>query len=301
MKIKLLPVVVLAATILFLGCGSNEVSFKFNVPKGAKFSYSVGMDMNANQAMMGQEMKINSKITFVYLFEVLNDSAGWKTIRSTINRIGMNVNGGGIMMKIDTDSTNTDTTGPMAKIGQIFGAMKGGQFTFTMNENGEVGQMTGMQEMVQKISNSMGADAAVASETMSKVFNEQAFKQNLQQSFAMYPGKPVKPGESWNKTLTMDNNGMIMKLNNTYTLDSAANGVARVRVASIITSGGDAPAAGPQTDMSGELKGINYFDLPTGMPLSGNDNMVANIKMHAQGQEMSIKLDNKITIEGKKQ
>lgn len=303
MKIILLPAVALAATALLTGCSSNTVDFKFNVAKGSKFNYTIAMDMNMDQAMMGQHMKVNTKVTMGYVFEVLNDSAGWKTVSSTIDRIGMNVDANGMNMRYDSDSTsNTDTTGPTAKVGKIFGAMKGGQFTFTMNTNGEVGQVSGMKEMVQKMIEGAGTfDSAGINETMNKTFNEQTFKQNLQQSFAMYPGKPIKPGESWNKTLTMDNNGMIMKLDNTYTLESVSNNIAKVRVASKISSGGGAGAlAGMQMDMSGDLKGINNFDLPTGMPLSGDDNMQMDMKMHVQGQEIPMKMNIKITIAGKK-
>jgi len=312
MKIKTLLAAACAAIIFLSGCkgggtsggGSGDaVAFKFNVAKGTKFSYLLGMNMDMNQSVMGQQVKMKTDIGMGYTFEVTGDSAGWKTMTATISKISMNMAANGMSMKYDSDSPSSDTTGPMGKMGAIMGAMKGGQFGFTMNENGEIGQVTGINEMVQKMTGSMvGDQAAIANQAIGKTFNEQSFKQNMQQSFAMYPGKPVKPGDSWSKKLTMDNNGLPMSLDNTYTLQAVEGNTLKVKVESKITSAGSTVAApGMSVDMTGDLKGLNTFDQATGLPLSGDDNMTINMKMKGQGQEIPMKMDMKITITGKKE
>lgn len=308
MKIKTLLAAACAATIFLSGCkgsgaGGDAVTFKFNVPKGTKFSYAVGMDMNMNQTMGGQQVAVKTNLGMGYTFEVTADSAGWKTMNATISRVAMDMNANGMSMKFDSDSPNTDTTSPMAKVGVMLGAMKGGQFSFTMNENGEIGQVTGIEEMTQRIISSMpAAQADMARQTIGKTFNEQSFKQNMQQAFAMYPGKPVKIGDTWTRTLTMDNNGMPMKLDNTYTLQAVEGSNLKVKVDSKITSAGtNAAVPGMQIDMTGDLKGVNSFDEATGMPLNGDDDMNLDMKMKMQGQEMPVKLKMKMTITGKKE
>ncbi|HWB27829.1 MAG TPA: DUF6263 family protein [Chitinophagaceae bacterium] len=304
MKIKTLLVVAGIAYFILPGCkGSGDaIDFKFNVPKGTKFSYTVGMNMGMDQAVMGQSMKVASKITIAYLFEVLDDSAGgWKKIRTTISRFGMQMNANGMEMNFDTDTPSEDTTGPMAQVGKIFGALKGGQFVFTMNGDGKIGEITGIREMTDKIIAGMtSVDTSVARTSLDKAFNEENFKQNLQQSFAMYPGKPVKPGDSWSKSIEMNSNGMPMKLDNTYTLKSVEGDSIKVDVVSKITAGGSAMMQGMNLDITGDMKGINTFDKATGMPTSGDDNMKMDMKMKMQGQEVPMKMDIKVEITGKK-
>jgi hypothetical protein len=36
-------------------------------------------------------------------------------------------------------------------VGKVMGAMKGGQFGFTINENGEIGSVFGLQEMMKNM------------------------------------------------------------------------------------------------------------------------------------------------------
>lgn len=302
MKLRNLLVIAFTGMIALSACGGSSVDFKFNVPKGTKFNYNVVMDMNIDQNVMGQSVKVDSKITMGYVFEVIDDSAGWKKMTSTVSKFGMVMNANGMNMNFDSDVPVSDTaTGPMAKVGKIFGALKGGQFTFTMNEKGEVGQVMGMHDMINKIVANMPAtDSAMGAATLGQSFSEESFKQNIQQSFAMYPGKPVKVGDSWTKTLQMNNNGMPMTLNNTYTMQGVEGDKINVKVDSKITSNGGGPMPGMQVDMTGELKGVNSFDKTTGMPVSGADNMKVDMKMKMQGQEIPMKMDMKMTISGQK-
>jgi len=288
--------------IALQGC-KGGVDFKFNAPKGSRFIYTNVIDANIEQNVMGQSVKVDSKITTGYLFEVISDSAGWKKLTCTISKFVIAMNANGMSMNVDSDEPVADTaTSPMAKMGKILGALKNGQFTLTMNEKGDIGQVTGMQDMLNKIVAGIPqADSAMGAAMLAKSFSEESFKQNMQQSFAIYPGKSVKTGDTWTKTLQMSNNGMPMTLNNTYTLQSVEGDKINVKVDSKITSGsGSSPMQGVQVDMNGEMKGLNSFDRATGLPVSGNDNMKIDMKMKMQGQEMPMKMDIKMTITGKK-
>ncbi len=313
MKKNFFAAIAFAASVLLMGCqggsgttagtGGGAVTLKFNMDKGSKFEYTMDMDMKVKQDVSGQTMDVTSKITMGYIFEVTGDSAGWKTLTSTINKIAMDMNGGGMSMKFDTDNPSaSDTAGPMSSIGKLFAAMKGGQFSFTMNEKGEVGSVSGIKEMMQRAMTAANVpDAASMMQNMGKAFDEDNFKQNIQQSFAIYPDKPVKPGDTWTKTINMNTSGMIMKADNTYTLESVTGDNAKIKVSSKLGSGGDSTAvAGVQMNMSGTMDGDMTYDIPTGMPAAGDLNMKMSMKVKAGSQEVPVTMDMKMTITGKK-
>ena len=131
MKRNIFVLAAFAASVLLMGCSgsSDGVTLKFNMAKGSKLDYNANLDMTIKETVMGTDMNITSKITLGYLFEVTGDSAGWKNLTSTITRIGMDMNAGGMAIKFDSDNPNTDTAGPNGMVAKIFGGMKGGQFS----------------------------------------------------------------------------------------------------------------------------------------------------------------------------
>ncbi len=301
MKLKQFFAGALVASVLLTACGGgaskDPITLKFNMGKGQKFNYTMEVDMAMKQAMMGKEMDIKNKMTMGYDFAVTGDSSGWKTMAGTIARMGMDVNAMGMTMKFDSE-TPGDTSGPMGVVGKVFSAMKGGQFTFTMNEKGEVGEVRGMKEMMEKTMNSLNVpNAEQMFAGISQGFDENAMKQNMQQSFNMYPDKPVKAGDSWSKTMTTSTQGMKMKMDNTYTLESVQGDVATVKVVAKISSAADTTSA-MKIDMTGNSDGSVKYDIPTGMPIDGNMNMKIAMKM--AGLDKPMDMNMKMTMKGKK-
>jgi len=306
MKMPLLIAAAFIVSILFMGCpaGKNAdgYTFKFNMQKGSKFDYAMNMDMSMKQSVMGKEMTMKSKMTMGYLFEVTNDSAGWKTVAATISKIAMDMNAGDMSMKFDTDNPSADTTGPMAMAGKIFGGMKDGKFTFTIDENGTIGEVHGFNEILQKsitAANIPNADMVIQS--MGKSFDENQFKQNMQQSFNIYPGKPVKPGESWTKNTTLNNSGMLMKMDNTYTLESVNGDDAVIKIASKITSGMDSSSmTGMKVNMDGSMSGNMNYDISNGLPKKGDMDMKMSMRVTGHDMDMPIDMDMKMTFTSSK-
>jgi hypothetical protein len=304
--ILIISTVILCA--LFIACNSggsktssasgDAIVLKFNLSKGVKFDYSMLMAMNMDQNVGGNSMHMTNKMKVGYIFEVTNDSAGWKTVNSTIDNVGMNVNAGAVSINFDTDSAMTDTTGPAAMMGKVFGAMKGGQFSFTINEKGQVGQVTGMKEMMEKIMEKENTpNAQMIMQSMGKAFDENNFKQNISQSFAVYPDNPVKPGDSWTKTMTMNSNGIPMKSENTYTLTSVDGDKANIKVAAKISSA-DSTTANAVSNLSGTIDGTSVYEISSGMVVSGDMDMKMSVK--TQQQPTPIVVDVKMTMTGKK-
>ena len=297
---KKTTILFLAVIVYITSCKttSEVVDLKLQMPKGSQYEYTTAVDMNMTQNVQGQEIKMKNKMTFVYLFDIISDSANWKTVTSTIQQMKMEMDAMGQNMSIDTDNMS-DTSGPMGMMNKMFGGIKGKQFSFTINDKGEVGKVTGMRELVESMVPADMPNREQALQQMSGSINEESFRQNIQQTFAVFPKQPVKIGESWTDTTTMSNQGMMTKSVNNYTLESVNDGKAVIKVTSALSSA-QAQINGMDMTLNGSNNGKYTYDMSTGMVLSGDLKMIMDMEMSTQGQKMPMKIESDIKITSKK-
>jgi hypothetical protein len=200
-------------------------------------------------------------------------------------------------MHFDADNTS-DTTGPMGMLTKVFGAMKGGQFSFTLNENGEVGSVTGIREMMERIAAGL-PNGEMAIQNMKGGFDEETIRQNMQQAFAAYPGKPVRPGDTWSKTLVQKAQGLQIKFDNQFTLESVNGDDAVIKVTSKLGSAEPGNVNGAEMNMSGTSDGELHYSLKNGMPTQGEQKMKLDMKITAQGTQVPMSMDVTTKITGK--
>lgn len=281
MRIATKSLILPLSILFFAACSSGskeKVDLKFNLSKGDKFEYSVALNQDA--------AGVTNKTSMVYLYEVTGDSAGWKNVKATFNRISIDMNGMGRSVKFDTDDSASSANNPTA---QIFAGLKGAQFAFTVNDKGEIGKVTGIDEILQKL-----GIAALA-----KTFNAESFKQQMQQAFSAYPDKAVTIGESWKKPITTNVNGIEVKTDNTYTLQEVSNSVAKIKVETDILSEGG-KVQGMDMSMKGDGKGTIDFDVTSGMPLNSEVKMDIDVTVGSGSTKIPMKLNQTATVKGKK-
>ncbi len=295
-----LPITALAVFVFMPACKTTSkdiVEIKFNLPKGSKYEYAMNMEMTMNQKMMDKDVDVKNSMGFTYLFEVAGDSAGWKTLSSTITKLSMDMNSMGQTMHFDTESP-ADTTGPMAIMSKVFGAMKGAQFFFTLNDKGEVGEVRGVKEMQEKMVADLPNSAQII-QGLKGSFDDESLRENMQQAFAAYPGKPVKPGDSWSKSMTQKTQGMHVKFDNIYTLESVNGNDAVIKLVCKLSSP-TGTINDTEMNMTGTSEGKTHYDLETGMTTSGNVDMKMNMKVKTGEMEIPMSMDMKMTTKGKK-
>lgn len=274
------------------GIAQKTIDLKFNLPVGSGFDYNIGMEIITSGNVSGQEINSSNTMKLDYNFAVTGDSAGWKKIDATITRIAMNINTSGVNIDYDSDKP-VDTTDMMSStFGKILGSMKGGKFAFTMNKDGKVGSVTGMEELIDN----MNAAGGSSMQGMSNAFSEDNFKNNLQQSFAFYPAKPIKPGDTWTNVITTNTNGAEITMNNTYILESVSGDIANIKVSSKLS----APASPSIDSIGGVTTGNMQFDIKTGIPVSGDLDTKMDLTVNANGQPLPMKMDIKMKVTGKK-
>lgn len=191
---------------------------KFNLQKGKAYEYEMTTSME--NEVEGKKMK--SVMQFDYLMEVLDDKNGVKTIKSTYKRVKMNMDMPNAKLDIDTDRTQ-DTTkmdgNPMNMMEPMFYAIKDKSFIMDVDAKGQVIKISGLEEMQKAMLDGLNVDDSARADFemgFKSQFNEDILKQTFSQSFNIFPDKPVKEGDKWNKEMNMVS-GM-MKTNTTYTV-----------------------------------------------------------------------------------
>lgn len=211
----------LTAIMLLNACSSDKdsVLLKFNLQKGKAYTYSMEMDME-NTA---QGQKMNSDMNFEYDIEVLDNTNGVVTLKNTYKRITMSMNMPNMNIDIDTDEPAKDTASdpmanPLNMMGNMFRAMKGKSFTMKVDAEGKVLEVTGIDQLADEMVKSMNLPEeakAMAQQSFKAQFNEESIKQTFSQAFNIFPNKPIKAGDTWQKDVNMGGM-MAAKMNTTY-------------------------------------------------------------------------------------
>lgn len=297
MKKLLIPFLMLMVYLPSCKTASEAVSLKLQMPAGNTYEYTMVMDMDMNQEVMGQKVEMENKMTFGYIYEVLKDSANWKVIRATLGRMRMDIKTMGTSVTIDTDNP-ADSSGPMGQAFQVFGRMKDKQYIFTINDKGEVGSISGLKEIRDAMLEGFPSDEKLEKQ-VEGIIDEESFRQNIEQSFKIFPDKDVAVGESWTKTMSIKNQGMTMKTENTYTLESVKDGKAIISVKQKLSSDQGTTNGMPFT-MNGTGDGTYSYEQSTGIVMAGDVKMNMNMEMEMQGQKIPMKVNMDMSVKGKK-
>ena len=141
---KFIYTCILPACLIFSNCNNKSqsgdaITLKFNLPVNSSYNYNIDMDMTMTGNVNGQSVNMKNKMAMGYGFAAIKDSSGWKKITATISRIAMHLNSNGVNINVDSDLMPDSSDVVSGTMGKVFGALKGGQFQFTMNEQGKIG------------------------------------------------------------------------------------------------------------------------------------------------------------------
>jgi hypothetical protein len=302
-KISLLSLVVLLSTgmILLHSCQGAKNStaskmLKFGLEKGKAYDYETIMNMD--QEVMGQKMTMD--FSTYYSMNVADEQQGERTIATTIDRFKMNTSVAGFNIDIDTDkpvSTKSDDEigKAMASVNSIFNAIKGQKFSMKVNAEGQVLEVTGLQEMAKRMTDSLDmdpAEKAKAMEQFSKSMGDDQVKYSLERFWFIFPNKEVKVGDSWKKNSNVPMGPMPGKYNSTYTVKDIEGDMVTLEESSTID--GRTNEGGKELKMEGTVKGTMTIDSRSGLVVNGDQ----DIKMIASGAGLKFNVNAKSKIKG---
>ena len=221
------------------------VAFSFNLPKGTAYSYTMTLDAT-NQS---EGRKMGTGMNWNYNLNVVDDKNKVKTVKVTYKRIDMSMDMGMGGQKLEFSSEKkVEESDFMQMPSRMFGVIKGKSFTMKVNDRGEIIAVEGFDKIGEAIVAEMkvpDAQKTMMLQNFKQQFNDKAAKEMFSQAFEIFPGKPVKVGDSWKKTSTPIG-GDDMSSVTTYTVRNIAGGKVYLDVNSKIDTG-DEGSAGSQT------------------------------------------------------
>lgn len=240
------------------------------MPDKANFRYAITVDQDIATSTMGmdQDQKVNEMVEYEY--EVLKSLPdGAKDMKVTITAVATEQSSpmGGAKYDSRVDQNPQDVTG------KIYEKMVGQAFRMTMNADGKVKEVTGADKMLEEMLAAAGfpegdETSQAFESTLKTQFGNKAMAEDMSMLTAFYPDKPIKPGDTWEKTVTREA-GIGMIITTTYKLMSRGKGKAYIDFSSEIASLPDAPPVNfgvmnVEYDLSGQQTGSMIVDEATG-------------------------------------
>lgn len=285
---------------LFVSCsGNKEVELKLNLEKGNKYYYKFVNQQDITQEMMGDTVEFKQSITWGYELEVLDVVDGIMTIKTTYDHIKMSNDNQVFNLSYDSKEP-LDSTNMFAFVMSNF---INKSFTMDVTPEGVVSNVQGFDEIFYSIITELGEDGEMIIQNLRSQFSEESVSENLELGFKIFPENKVKTGDAW-YILNIVNGPFSMDIDNTYTLKSVKNGIAKIEISSTIKQddeiSGIAMLPGAEISIDGIQKGELSVDISTGLVIQSSISQSIKQLIKAQGMEIPVNLESKLEISAKK-
>ncbi len=251
---------------------NQVVSIKLNLQQGETYGLETTMTQTIYQTVEGESQVITQTYRIGYSVQVVKvEPNGNIAARAQFSSIAMKMNAPGMgEIAYDSASTTTSTSPETQAVGAVFGAMVGKSFSMTITPTGTVQNVTGLEELVNSILDSLGLseeELASSKQTLEQQFSAEAQQEAWSSSLDYLPSGPVSVGQSWKKQASLAQ-GFPILLETSYSLKDLKSGVATIDVSSTIQSATDAnmdlQGLGISYQLSGTQVGTIQVRLSTG-------------------------------------
>jgi hypothetical protein len=289
----LLPLT-LTLSILFVSCknegGSGEAyTIKMRLAPGDHFKQEMDMTMDMGIDMMGQSIKNEMGMKMMMDFDVLGDTNNLKKVKMTYGESKMTMK----MNMPGTEGMDMDSI-----MNESSKRIEGKSILIFLDNNNKIVSVEGYDELIAG-SFDDEADEAVKQQ-FKKMFSKEQANSMLGMMFQMYPDKPVKVGESWEKEIETTMAEIKMTMKGKYTLKSVKDDVANILVAGKFSGKGSMNQNGMNLDMDmdGDQNGQMNIGLKDGYLLDSDYKMDLKANMNVMGQKVPMTIKAKYMMKG---
>lgn len=267
----------LLASVMLSGCalfgGSKAIDLQLTLQPGDVFILETITDQDIQQTVMGMDQSIDQKIGYTFRQEVSGvTDEGHYQIKVTYDR--MLFEQSSTMGSVAYDSQ--DPPEPVPAQAKGYAAMVGKGFEMTMDQQGEVLRIEGLDAMLDQVLDEVSAEQPMAPEartTFKQQFGENSMKQNMASLAGFYPDQPVNVGDHW-EIIQKKAGATAMRIQTDYVLAKAEEGVLTLGAKGDISP---VPDAAPTVmggmelayQLSGTQSGTLLVDQATGLLNSG--------------------------------
>jgi hypothetical protein len=282
--------------LLFLGLSSfapeanpQAYTLRLNLETGDTYTMETITDQVINQVINGMEQEILQKTGYVHRYEVMGRAGENYRLQVTYEAIVYEQETGG--RKISYDSRDSAAQVPMQAKG--FAGLVDESFEMVLSPTGELVELSGMDQMIDKVVANMELPEAVRAQVRTMLEDQmgnQSMKSNMAQAMAFFPEQPVDPGDTWSSQSQL-RTSMILDLDTQYELLKVEDGRAYLGLKGTMDSAPDAEPSvmmGMQMtfDMAGDQSGTIVVDLDTGKTLSVDIDQTFSGDVSATGGQM---------------
>jgi len=278
---------------------AQKYEIKFQLKEGATYTLKQTTDQLINITVMGMSQEVKQKNVFEYSYLVEKVEAGVQTIKVTYDAIESSRESA----QGNTSYNSRTDSAPDNVESKYMAALIGESFWMKMNETGEILEVNGTDDLLEKgLSQIDGVDETTLSTINTQLksqFGDEAMKSNMGQISAFFPTKKVKVGKSWKKKVSTKTT-MAMNMSSVYKLDKVEDGKAYISIETEITPGeGEPMEMGPMTmeySLEGVQNGNIVLDLATGWTLEGNMDQDLGGNVQIDSPQMGV-MDAPMTIQ----
>lgn len=168
----------------------EKVTLEWKFKKGESLRYEMG---NSVETEFGG-MEITQEQLFGYTMEVVEVAAdGTATLKTVYDRIKFKIAG---PMASEYDSAK-DKEAPSDSLGKLMAALLGKSITMKLNPKGEILEVKGYAEVMEKVMKELEEDMPGTSDMFKRMFSDDQLKGMMQLSYGLLPKTPVAKGETW--------------------------------------------------------------------------------------------------------
>lgn len=310
-KQQIIGIFLLALVLVLSSCEKKEASEKIHLhlklEKGKTYDQLLTIKQDIKSEVQSQEQKMQQTMQFGFNFKV-NDifSDGLTSMTCTYSSIKFEMAMG--EMKISYDSQNPEQDeNPM---GKILGSFLNKTFNIKFTPKMEVREISGMNEILNSLIESMGLDDNQKVQVMdqfSRQFSDEAMKESFQSSFNIFPDKPIGVGDTWTDTLDFSKTLPMTVITN-YTVKERKDGKMTLAFNSVIETNKEASNSSAfqskmEYKISGTMNGTSIIDEATGWTLSSSVDQKINgsivVEIEGKSIESPINIESIITLEQK--
>ena len=211
---KLLLSTFVALSVAFT-CQAKKTELSLHLQQGKAYKQLTNSNVTIDQEVQGQQMKIAMEIKGSMTYKVTAVTATGYNMDVQYDSLSMSM-----QMPQGTMNFSSEKNDASDIFSSILKSMKNRPFQVTMTKQGKITEVKNLD----KLFDSMFGDfpqlpeqqKAQMKAQLVRSYGEEAFKGNVEMTLAIYPGKPVAPGDTWvieNK----QKSGMPVEITTTYT------------------------------------------------------------------------------------
>lgn len=282
--------------VSLLGEEMGEVELRLRLEPGKSYVFRVDTDQEISQKMGDEEMETAMLRGFGYTWDVQEvDAEGNARIRVTTESVRFKVSG----PTGDIEYDSSDPSADVPDMVQPLAAVVGQAFSMTVSSQGRVLKVEGLEAMLEhSLEGAPGPPEGKAARqaALQQSFGEDAVKEMIEQSLAVYPSQPVRVGQSWRRRLTTSR-GMPMVIDGTWTLKKRRRGVATLAYQGTMELSPPPALAqsGVKADFSGTQEGTLQLDEATGCIRASQATFKVSGKMEMPGQTIEMLIKGRAT------